>query len=93
MPLPFLHKIQKATDAAFSMLTKTCKNRLENFSQKKGRESHELCSTDGAATAVQGTCTEFQGMALMGRAQWFEFYITNTANYCQYLGLDHFFLW
>lgn len=38
LPLPFLDKIQKATDAAFSMLTKTCKiSRLENFIQKKGR--------------------------------------------------------
>lgn len=34
LPLPFLEKIQKATDAAFSMETKTCKiHRLENFPQ------------------------------------------------------------
>lgn len=38
LPPPFLDKIQNGTNAAFCMLTKTCKfYKLENFSQKKGR--------------------------------------------------------
>lgn len=48
LPLPVLDQIQKATDAAFSMSTKTCKiHRLENFSQKKERQRNELCFTEG----------------------------------------------